>query len=52
MIFLSVCGELAGVSKTALALYKLGIKNLSVSPSGIKALNTAYKKYTNVKSKL
>ncbi len=51
-IFLSVCGELAGVSKTALALYKLGIKNLSVSPSGIKALNTAYKKYINVKSKL
>ncbi len=51
-IYLSVCGELAGVSKTALALYKLGIKNLSVSPSAIKALNMSYKKYINMKTKL
>lgn len=46
-ILLSVCGELAGISKTALALYKLGIKNLSVSPSAIKTLNSCYKKYIN-----
>ena len=51
-IFLSVCGELAGISKTALALYNLGIRNLSVSPSGIKALNSAYKNFINIKSKL
>ena len=41
-IFLSVCGELAGVKEVALRFLKLGIKNLSVSTSLIQMLNSTY----------
>ena len=51
-ILLSVCGELAGISRTVLSLYKLGIRNLSVSPSAIKTLNSSYKNFINMKTKL
>ncbi len=46
-ICLSVCGELASVQSFALLFYKIGIKNLSVSPSGIRMLNLAYTDYKN-----
>ena len=44
-IKLSVCGELAGVKDVALRFYKIGIKNLSVSPSLIQLLNLCYEEY-------
>ncbi len=42
---LSVCGELASITDIAVRLYKIGIKNLSVSPSMMKMLNKSYSKY-------
>lgn len=42
---LSVCGELASIVDIAIKFYGIGIKNLSVSPSMMKMLNTSYKKY-------
>lgn len=44
-ICLSVCGELASVRKVAKLFYEMGIKNLSVAPSGIRMLNLAYTDY-------
>jgi phosphoenolpyruvate-protein kinase (PTS system EI component) len=44
-IKLSVCGQLAGVKDVALRFYKIGIKNLSVSPSLIQLLNLCYEEY-------
>ena len=41
-ICLSICGELASVRKVAEAFYNIGIKNLSVSPSRIRMLNSLY----------
>lgn len=46
-ICLSVCGELASVRSFALLFYKIGIKNLSVSPSAIRMLNLAYTDYAD-----
>ncbi len=51
-IFLSVCGELAGIKEAALKFYELGIRNLSVSPVSIKALNSAYSEFIDQKRKL
>ncbi len=42
---LSVCGELASIVDIAYNFYKIGIRNLSVSPSMMKMLNKSYKKY-------
>ena len=42
---LSICGELASIVDVALRFYKIGIKNLSVSPSMMKMLNKSYSKY-------
>ena len=42
---LSVCGELASIVEIAVNFYRIGIKNLSVSPSMMKMLNKSYKKY-------
>ncbi len=42
---LSVCGELASIVDIAVNFYKIGIKNLSVSPSMMKMLNKRYIKY-------
>ncbi|MBR6071468.1 MAG: phosphoenolpyruvate--protein phosphotransferase [Acholeplasmatales bacterium] len=42
---LSVCGELASITDIAVRFYKIGIKNLSVSPSMMKMLNKSYSKY-------
>lgn len=50
-IYLSVCGELASVKGAALYFYEIGIRNLSVSPSSIKALNMAYHEFMNRKRK-
>lgn len=44
---LSVCGELASITDIAVRFYKIGIKNLSVSPSMMKMLNKSYLKYKN-----
>lgn len=44
-ICLSICGELASVKEVAIRLYKMGIKNLSVSPSMIQLLNSCYIEY-------
>ena len=44
-ICLSVCGELASIVDIAVRFYKIGIKNLSVSPSMMVMLNNSYKKY-------
>lgn len=44
-ICLSVCGELASVREIAYKLYEIGIKNLSVSPSRIRTLNSVYTDY-------
>lgn len=41
-ICLSICGELASVRKVAESFYSIGIKNLSVSPSRIRMLNSLY----------
>ena len=41
-ICLSICGELASVRNVAEAFYRIGIKNLSVSPSKIRMLNSLY----------
>jgi phosphoenolpyruvate-protein kinase (PTS system EI component) len=48
-IYLSVCGELASVPSAALKFYEIGIRNLSVSPSMIKTLNSIYSDYKNNK---
>ena len=42
---LSVCGELASIVDIAVNFYKIGIKNLSVSPSMMKMLNKSFMKY-------
>ena len=47
-IILSVCGELASIPEVALEFYKIGIKNLSVSPSLVDMLNIAYQDYMNI----
>ena len=44
-ILLSVCGELASVKEVAVKFYKLGIRNLSVSPSMIQMLNSSYNEF-------
>ena len=46
-IILSVCGELASIPEVAEEFYRIGIKNLSVSPSLVDMLNQAYLNYTN-----
>ena len=46
-IQLSVCGELASIPEIAEEFYRIGIKNLSVSPSLVNMLNQAYLDYTN-----
>ena len=46
-ISLSVCGELAAVPSIANLFYKIGIKNLSVAPSGIRVLNSVYSEFKN-----
>lgn len=46
-IMLSVCGELASIPEIAEEFYKIGIKNLSVSPSLVEMLNQAYIEYMN-----
>ena len=46
-ICLSVCGELASVKEVAYKFYKIGIKNLSVSPSCIQMLNNCYTEFVN-----
>ena len=46
-IILSVCGELASIPEVAEEFYKIGIKNLSVSPSLVNMLNIAYQDYMN-----
>ena len=48
-IYLSVCGELASIPDAAIRFYVMGIKNLSVSPSMIKSLNSIYTDYQNNK---
>lgn len=48
-IYLSVCGELASIKEAALRFYEIGIKNLSVSPSMIRTLNSIYSDYKNNK---
>ena len=48
-IYLSVCGELASIPDAAIRFYEMGIKNLSVSPSMIKSLNSIYTDYQNNK---
>lgn len=44
-IILSVCGELASIPEIAISFYKIGIKNLSVSPSLVNMLNLAYQEF-------
>ena len=44
-IDLCICGELATIKEVALTLYKIGIKDLSVSPQLIKHLNICYKEF-------
>ena len=44
-IDLCLCGELATIKEVALKLYKIGIKDLSVSPQLIKHLNICYKEF-------
>lgn len=46
-IQLSVCGELASIPEISEEFYRIGIKNLSVSPSLVDMLNQAYLDYTN-----
>ena len=46
-ICLSVCGELASVKEVAYKFYKMGIRNLSVSPSCIQMLNNCYNEFIN-----
>lgn len=46
-IELCVCGELASVKEIALELYRIGIKDISVSPQLIKHLNICYKEFTS-----
>ena len=46
-IILSVCGEIASIPEIAEEFYKIGIKNLSVSPSLVNMLNIAYQDYMN-----
>ena len=46
-ICLSVCGELASVKEVAYRFYKIGIRNLSVSPSCIQMLNNCYSEFIN-----
>ena len=46
-ISLSVCGELAAVPRIANLFYSIGIKNLSVAPSGIRTLNSIYSEFKN-----
>lgn len=48
-ISLSVCGELASVPEAAIKFLEIGIKNLSVSPSMIRTLNSIYTDYINNK---
>lgn len=48
-VYLSVCGELAAVPAAAFKFYEIGIKNLSVSPSMIRTLNSIYTDYQNNK---
>lgn len=48
-IMLSVCGELASISKIAYKFYDIGIKNLSASPETIRSLNIAFSNYMNKK---
>jgi phosphoenolpyruvate-protein kinase (PTS system EI component) len=44
-VSLSICGELASIFESALLFYKAGVKNLSVSPQGIRVLNAAYTEF-------
>ena len=44
-VSLSICGELASTFESALLFYKAGVKNLSVSPQGIRVLNAAYTEF-------
>jgi len=46
-ISLSICGELASVPSIANLFYRIGIKNLSVSPSSIRTLNSIYTDFIN-----
>lgn len=46
-ISLSVCGELAAVPRVANLFYSIGIKNLSVAPSGIRTLNSIFNEFKN-----
>lgn len=46
-IELSVCGELASINEVALEFYKIGIRELSVSPALIKHLNISYQEFKN-----
>ena len=48
-ICLSICGELASIKDVAKEFYKIGIKNLSVSPASMVMLNMAYDEYINNK---
>lgn len=48
-IYLSVCGELASIPAAALKFYEIGIRNLSVSPSMIRTLNSIYTDFINNK---
>ncbi len=48
-IYLSVCGELASIPDAAIKFYEIGIKNLSVSSSMIRTLNSIYTDYINNK---
>ena len=44
---LSVCGELASIKDAAIMFYKIGIRNLSVSPSLIRILNMSIEEFKN-----
>ena len=48
-ISLSVCGELASISRIAEAFYDIGIKDLSASPEAIRSLNIAFTNFMNKK---
>lgn len=44
-IMFSICGELACNKEMALEFYKIGVRSLSVTPSGMRILNLAYNEF-------
>ncbi|MCR5349415.1 MAG: hypothetical protein K6E20_00330 [Acholeplasmatales bacterium] len=50
-ISLSICGELASIKDVAIMFYKIGVRNLSVSPSLIRILNMSLEEFKNIPDK-